>query len=223
MKIITVKCKTFEPMLGLCPDDKQIYSSYIASKAPAEKVVDDEINAIPDDNSEMKSTIFPRNDEGEPCFFDYQIKGFFKDTCAALSRLGGTDEDGKKTAITKSGKLKAFKKTIDGNIFVSPRMIPIKFDGEMGYCERPLRADTPMGPRIALARSEQVPAGAEINFSVLLLDDSHEEVLREWLNYGHLRGFGQWRNSGMGRFSHEIVSVKDMKYDLTKIIDFCGG
>lgn len=27
----------------------------------------------------------------------------------------------------------------------------------------------------------------------------------EWLDYGKLRGLGQWRNSGKGRFTYEIL------------------
>lgn len=42
-------------------------------------------------------------------------------------------------------------------------------------------------------------------FTVLCLDESHEKVVREWLDYGALRGIGQWRNSGKGRFEWEEI------------------
>ena len=45
-------------------------------------------------------------------------------------------------------------------------------------------------------------------FDVILLDDSHEKVVREWLDYGILRGIGQWRNSGKGRFTYIAYEVK---------------
>jgi len=32
------------------------------------------------------------------------------------------------------------------------------------------------------------------------MDDGHEKLLREWLDYGQFKGIGQWRNSGKGRF-----------------------
>lgn len=32
-----------------------------------------------------------------------------------------------------------------------------------------------------------------------------EEAVLEWLDYGKLRGLGQWRNSGKGRFEYEVV------------------
>lgn len=37
------------------------------------------------------------------------------------------------------------------------------------------------------------------------MDDSHEKAVREWLDYGVLRGIGQWRNSGKGRFTYEVL------------------
>jgi len=150
-------------------------------------------------------TVFPRNENGEPILYDYQIKGFFKDSCGMLSRIGGKTETGKKKAVNESGKLTAYKKVIDGLIFVQPRMIPIWVNGEIGECQRPLRAQTAQGERVSLANSEEIPAGSTCEFEVLCMDDSHEKAVREWLDYGILRGIGQWRNSGKGRFSYEVV------------------
>ena len=89
----------------------------------------------------------------------------------------------------------------NGLIFVQPRMIPIHVNGEITECQRPLRAQT-----ASLANSEQIPAGSTCEFEIVLLDDSHEKVVREWLDYGALRGIGQWRNSGKGRYTYEILN-----------------
>ena len=124
-----------------------------------------------------------------------------------LSRIGGKTETGKKKAVNESGKLTAYKKVIDGLIFVSPRMIPIDINGTIGECQRPLRAQTAQGERVSLANSEEIPAGSTCEFDVTLLDDSHEKVVREWLDYGILRGIGQWRNSGKGRFTYIAYEV----------------
>ena len=106
----------------------------------------------------------------------------------------------RKVPNTKSSKIKAYKKEIDGLIFVKERQIPIHFDGEIGNCERPLRGQTPQGERVALANSESIPAGAWIEFTVQCLTDGLAGAVTEWLDYGMLRGPGQWRNSGKGRF-----------------------
>ena len=36
----------------------------------------------------------------------------------------------------------------------------------------------------------------------------YKKVVREWLDYGQLRGIGQWRNSGKGRFTYIAYEVK---------------
>ena len=106
---------------------------------------------------------------------------------------------------TKSSGIKAYKKIIDGLIFPEPRMIPLTLAGEIGNCQRPLRAQTAQGERVSLANSEELPAGTTAEFSVLLLDGGHESLILEWLDYGRLRGIGQWRNSGKGRFTYELL------------------
>lgn len=85
-------------------------------------------------------------------------------------------------------------------------VFPRNENGEITECQRPLRAQTAQGERVSLANSEQIPAGSTCEFEIVLLDDSHEKVVREWLDYGALRGIGQWRNSSKGRFAYEILN-----------------
>lgn len=85
-----------------------------------------------------------------------------------------------------------------------PREIPYDLHGlKMGYCERPLRASTPQGERVSIAKSENVPAGSTAEFEIECLDPGLEAMVRECLNYGTKRGLGQWRNSGKGRYEWE--------------------
>ena len=86
---------------------------------------------------------------------------------------------------------------------VSNRMIPINYDGEIGTCQRTLRAQTMQGERISLASSEMIGAGATIEFDVVCLNKDDEELVKEWLDYGRYNGLGQWRNSGKGAFVWE--------------------
>jgi len=194
-------------MLGTAPNDEDIYRNYIASKAPDAVSVEDEIDAIgPDAVAEKGMTVFPRGDDGKPILWDYQIRGFFKDACSMLSRLAEKDEKGKRKPCNESSKMTAYKKIIDGLIFVNPRKIPIRFQGSVGVCQRPLRAQTPQGERVALVMSEEIPAGATVEIEVVCLSDGHMAAVREWLSYGALRGIGQWRNSGKGRFLYEELT-----------------
>jgi hypothetical protein len=68
-----------------------------------------------------------------------------------------------------------------------------------------LRAQTAQGERIAIAESETIAAGSVLILEIVLLDEGSELLVREWLDYGKLRGLGQWRNSGKGRFSWKEI------------------
>jgi hypothetical protein len=108
-----------------------------------------------------------------------------------------------------SSAVTAYKKKIDGLVFVTPREIPLQVVGEIAFLERSLRAQTAQGERVSLARSEMIAAGSSIEFDVELLDVFGEKHLREWLDYGAKRGLGQWRNSGMGRFTYTLGAGKN--------------
>lgn len=194
---IKVKLTLTEEALGMMPTDKEIHETYIASKSPDAKTIEEEVAAIGVEGvTEKTMTVFPKMDDGTPFFWDYQIRGFFKDAIGMLRRV----------KTNKCAKITNYKKVVDGLIFVNERKIPIHCAGPLGDCQRPLRADTMQGPRVALAHSESVPAGSTCEFTINLLDDSLEDAVRECLNYGKLRGLGQWRNSGKGRFEWEEVA-----------------
>ena len=216
MKMLKVKWTFIEGVLGTSTADEEIYRNYLASKAPNLEAIEEEAAAIAvsaEEEFARALTIFPKLDDGTPYQYDYQVKGFFKDACGMLNRLTGKDPTtGKKgKAVNESSKMKAFKKEIDGNIFVFPRKIPINFEGELSICQRSLRASTAMGERIALSASEEAPAGATMEFWVLCLNDSHVDAVLEWMDYGVLRGTGQWRNSGKGRFTYEVEEIAEPK------------
>lgn len=196
MKDMKVKLNFIEPILGTSPANEDIYRDFIGSKAPDAASVEEEVEAIGVDSVVEKGmTVFARMEDGTPCLWDYQIKGFFKDSCGGL----------RKVKDSESSKIKAFKKEIDKLIFAEPRQIPIRFDGKIGVCQRPLRAQTMQGERISLAISEEIPAGATAEFTIVCLSDSHEKAVREWLDFGRYSGLGQWRNSGKGRFTWEEI------------------
>lgn len=189
-----------EEVLGSSPSNEELLAAYIASKAPTDDLTAQEVDNIKAQAAEERTTIFPKTADGTPFIYDYQIKGMFKDSCKALATAGKAGYPGGKHCAA----LKAYKKAIDGLIFVSPREIPYNLHGlKMGFCDRPLRAQTPMGERVSIAKSETVPAGSTIEFEVTCLDTKLEDVVRECFDYGTLRGLGQWRNSGKGRFTWE--------------------
>lgn len=186
-----VKITFTDDVLGMTPSDPEIHRKYIASNAPDALTTKQEVAAKGIDAVVQEGmTIFPKNADGQPFFWDYQIRGMFKDSCGLL----------RKVKTTKSSAVTAYKKKIDGTIFVKEREIPIELSGEIKSCQRPLRGSTPQGETISLANSESIPAGSSITFTVYCLDEKDIPLVKEWLDYGELHGMGQWRNSGKGRF-----------------------
>ena len=209
MKILKVKVTTFEEILGTASANPEIHREFIASNAPDAPSMEEEVAAVgAEEVFEKGMTVFPRNKDGKPIAWDYQWKGFFKDACGSLRKMPGS----------QCGKIKAYKKEVDGLIFIGPREIPIEFDGEIGICQRPLRGQTAQGERIALASSESIPAGATMTFDIFMLaPEAHEKAVIEMLDYGALRGFGQWRNSGKGRFTWELLEERETKEGFAKV------
>lgn len=192
MKEIKVRVTYTEELLGTCPANPELYDDFIAANAPDAPSRTEEIEALGVQEVKEKGiTVFMKDENGNPFTYDYQWKGYFKDCCGMLRRATGL----------KSAKLTAYKKQIDGLVFLKERKVPLIMPegGEIGCCQRPLRADTLQGPRVALAYSETVPAGTTQEFTIIILNDSLEALIHEWMDYGILHGTGQWRNSGKGR------------------------
>lgn len=186
-----------EGMLGTKPADEEVFATYVASKHPKGTPQRDELENA-EKVEKCGSTVFHRNAAGKPVIYDYQMKGFFKDACGALRRCDGS----------LSAGIKAYKSVIDGVVFANPREIVLNLPegSAVGVCERPLRTEGPSGTRVALARSEEVPAGTTLDFCVDVLGAISKEHVVEWLAYGALRGLGQWRNSGKGRFTYAFIA-----------------
>lgn len=204
-KEIKVRITFTEPVLGSEPNTEEIYREFVASKAPDALSMEEEIAAMGSEMYEEKGTTVFSRDGNTACLWDYQIRGFFKGSCGGIQKAKG-----RKTKL-KSQTVKAYKKVIDNNIFVFPRKIPLNIPGGldienvMTINQRPLRAQTAQGERVALASSEQLPAGTWFEITIGLLDASMEDVVLEWLEFGKLNGIGQWRNASYGRFDYEII------------------
>lgn len=204
METRRIKVTLIDEMLGTNPRP-DIHEAFISSNAPDAETREEELAHLP--VAEMvknEMTVFYRDSDGAPAMACYHLYGFFKSACGFLRKVKGT----------QSEKLKAYKKAIDGLIKVYPdatdkrgRFITLHLpdNGEIGDCQRPLRAQTPQGERVALANSETVPAGTWFECDVIAFDDSLWKQLEEWLDYGEMNGLGQWRSSGKGAFIWEYA------------------
>jgi hypothetical protein len=198
-----VRITLTEEMLGTASNNPELHREFIASKSADASKVEEELAALHAEELEQKSmTVFPKDKDGKPIVWDYQIKGFIKEAVGILLELNGDEIKVGKTKLSKF----THKRIVDNYIFVTPRQIPIA--GELGeVCVRPLRADTMKGERVSLASSETVKAGAVIECEISTLAPSLTELIRQCLDYGKNKGLGQWRNSGKGRFTWEEIKA----------------
>ena len=188
MKTLKVRLTLTEEALGMMPTSKEVHEEFIASKAPDAPSIEEEVEAVGvEEVVEKQKTVFPRMDDGTLFFWDYQLRGMVKDAIGML----------RKVTNTACSKVTSYKKAVDGLIFVKERRIPIHLGGDIGDCQRPLRASGPQGDRVALAHSETVPAGSWIEFTFEILQDSLEKAVRECLDYGLRRGRQQGRVPGI--------------------------
>jgi hypothetical protein len=176
-------------MLGTVPKDKEIYKSYIESKAP--EGLNGESETV-EEIEEKGWTGFHKDEEGL-FVYDYFIKGFIKNAGNILK---------------DNAKIQNLRSKLSNNLFVFPRKVRLGKVEPDGVLERPLRAQTPQGPRVTLARSDYIAAGTEITFQIGWIEhkDLSEKLIMELFAYGELQGLGQFRNGGYGRFT--VVSVK---------------
>ena len=201
MKKLRIRLEFVSPVLGSSPADEEIYSSYIASNAPDAKSLREEIeDSSSQEVEEKKMTVFFKDENGKPFIYDYVIKGFFKNACKAMKQSDGS----------VTGNLAAYKGKIDNNIFIQERRIPFDYEGEISILQRPLRAETAQGPRVALSSSECIPEGASIEFTMYILMDSLVDSVKEWLDYGILNGLCQWHNGGYGRFAWQLIAEEEL-------------
>lgn len=200
-----------ESILGTSPNNPDIYRDYLGKKAIAEGAkmseetaariaarVDEEVEALVESDLTKGKTVFARDENGDPILYDYQVRGFFKSAAQAMKKASGSLSSG----------VRAYKKLVDTGVFIEERKIPIHTDGIMGECQRPLRASGPQGERVSISISEEIPAGAWIEFTVKVFNESDLDLVREWMAFGRYNGIGQWRNGGHGRFEWEELDTE---------------
>lgn len=200
-----IRIELIDEMLATNPGDPEIHEKFIASKAPDAETRSQELEHMSADELVSKEmTVFYRDAAGNPQIPCYHMYGFFKSSCGFLRNVKGTE----------SSKIKAYKKKIDGLIKVYSdandirgRYINLNLDGmKMGTCQRPLRASTMQGERVALANSETVPEGTWFECDIVCFDDTMWPAIEEWLDYGKYNGLDQWRSSGKGAFIWKYVN-----------------
>lgn len=196
------RIKGTDTLLGSSPANKEVFTEFLVgkTKTPKEKqaALADVENI--DENLEKGTTVFYRNNGGL-ILKGYQVKGFLKSAAKALK---------------DQLNLKSYLSKVDTYVFVMEKDIPIMRDGEQitepdGFLERPQRCETAQGPRISLAKSEEVQAPWYIDVTIRVVENTKTaksaaidmDMIKDFLDYGALSGLLQWRNAGHGTFEYE--------------------
>jgi hypothetical protein len=149
--------------------------------------------------------------EGTPVLWDYVIKGYMKEAIEGCRRFSGSE----------CSKLTAYKKLVAQAVFVYPMLIDLSTPDmpaspqEMATLSRSLRAQTAQGERVTLAKSDALRPGTKFEFELWIGSNKlNKPVLEEiFLEYGKLKGFGQWRSGGKGRFKATLTELDAPQHD----------
>lgn len=183
-----IELRLEEDMLGTTPVSKEIYSKFIASKAPTKEDGEEEIATV-QDLEERGWTSFMKDDDGY-FIYNLMVKGFLKEAARATKQYG---------------PLKQLKDKFERFTMVTPRKI--RLPNPAGCLERPLRAMTAQGPRVCLVKSDYVKAGTVLKFQLFVMEQSGitEACIAEVLSYGQLQGLGCWRSGSYGTVSVQLL------------------
>jgi hypothetical protein len=151
--------------------------------------------------------------EDLPCIGDHMIYGFLKASAAAQGKA--LQAQGKRKRGTMLESIAYTQSIINQHVRCEEEFITFDKDvlrdeeGNSLFLQRSLRVKTMQGPRVSLAKSEQVPAGAKIEFTLCVMEGSPltKAILHKLFSYGEMCGLGQWRNSGKGMFTYEMVKL----------------
>ncbi len=197
------KIKFIEPLLGSQPGNKTPASDFVQKKmadaitkdgGDASALLTEEAQTLPE-ALEKGTTVFHLVD-GQPILYNYQVKGMLKEAAEKMNGLDG---------------VKNLRNKLQAYVYIEPRRIPIKYKGEIQVFERPLRGMTMQGPRISLARSEMIPAGAQCEFTIRVIEQPTEKakidiaLVKKLFEFAQNLGLGQWRGSNLyGQFEYEL-------------------
>lgn len=204
-------------ILGSTPKDKDVFATHIQKKVreehekgnlydpktgeimTEERLKELQAEELPtiDEIEEKAVTGFHRDDKGL-FIYEYVVKGFLKH--AGL-------------IMRTEHKLKAASARIRQYVFVNPRKLYFVLNDKnvteiVDMESRPLRANTPQGPRVCLAKSERLADEVSVEIEVVIIEnpDVNLKMIEGILDYGQFEGLGQWRSGKrFGSFTWEKI------------------
>jgi len=194
------------PLLASQPSNPDLFDRFIASKQPedlSDEQRDEEKACSPKEGEGQAGyTVFSKDSDGSNFLWAFSIKGYLKEAARTIKSHSG---------------LKNLRDRINRYVTVIPPKI--RLPEVAGTIQRPLLTNSMGFPRVCLAKSDFVPEGTEVSFTLRVMDGGGvtEELLRDVLEYGeNFIGMGCWRTTGYyGQFSViKFVKVKNKKKKL---------
>jgi hypothetical protein len=159
-------------------------------------------------------TVFFRHEDGTPMLGDHMAYGFMKAGGQAVCEKRNVGKKAKGETAERGIFLQTKAATchkINTFVHVDEPFIHLTLPegGEISLEQRSLRTGG-KDPKVCLVTSEVIPVGTRGTFTFRVDKGCGitEKDLREIFAYGNTKGFGQWRNSGRGRFVSKITKIK---------------
>jgi hypothetical protein len=218
---VKVKLTFTNDVFGLSPNNKEMYTDFLSIKADKlTKGLKNETEAarrreevFQNMEAEMEhlvvaenlaealdkgTTIFPKDEEGRPCFRRYQWKGYLKEKMrGAVTRRTPMISD-----ISK------WPSSIAQDVFIVDELNPIFLPegAELSMDQRPIRFNDKMGNMVsAIASCEVVPRGSYTYVTFKVKRQGWLPVIKYLLKQGEDAGTGSRRCDGFGTFNFEVV------------------
>lgn len=162
-------------------------------------------------------TVFPKDKDGFPFFWAYQLKGHIKDLAETYCQRAGFKRGQFLRSVEHTMSL------LNRHLYIKDKMnffyedegctkrVKVKkiFNQKNETFSRPLRAKTASGKRVSIAESEVLPANLYMKFTIVnYIDELNGTKVENLLRIGQESGIAQWRNASFG--SYEVLMLKNV-------------
>jgi len=174
------------------------------------KDVSEEYEALLAKGDTQKSTVFMRDETGHAILSTHMFIGNYKENLKSLVNNSEKGTVAIKSKVATGEVMSTDVKVVED--FVKPSLdIARRPNGDPDILERPIRFERMGKTMTAIAMSEYLPSGAEVEFTLRIRAGSpFLDVLGDLLEMGKLNGIGQWRGSGKkGIYMYQITDCED--------------
>jgi hypothetical protein len=203
--------RRYQELLGKkdpLPDDVESLLEFVCE-------LEDELDAAVESKDQKAATVFMRNEEGMPMISSHMILGNLKENLKIITNNTTLPKEAKpiKSKVQVGETLTLDVKCVEE--FIHPTEDVVRDDaGKPDLLERPIKFERMGRTETAIAMSERLPPGTEMECHLRIRADSpfaadDAELVRYLLKLGKSNGLGQWRGSGgKGQFDYKLERVE---------------